>query len=280
MKNQKSNMLKKTNIKRIIPIAMMVLFVAFIMGNGACGKSTKLQNAVAGFQQAGFSDGNVILIGDMTDFYGEKVYMCSDTKYEYYIDDDSFHIRVASLNSTEYEKLMLSKQVALEEREFVQKGHDLIAILFPFMDENYLEIEYQLSTEESIRTPSFTITERRDDCLVNNGSIDLSRNGTLISFGSTYNSFDDFKDTNKFNKKEICEMVFSELQETSAGGLTDDELTQENVLYLRVEKVKLGADIVWLVEVKTVPDGMDPENVYGTMLYKIDVNTGKIDMIS
>jgi hypothetical protein len=108
---------------------------------------------------------------------------------------------------------------------------------------------------------------------VNSGPLELSRGGTIISFTSTHNSVDDFKDTDTFTKEEVCGIVFNELQKTDVNCLTPD-----NVSYQSMYKEKLGEDVFWVVVVKVIPDGFDPENVLGVYLLKIDVHTGQVEI--
>ena len=186
-----------------------------------------LQNAVAHIHEAGLSSGSVSLDGEMENDIGELIYLCSDDTYNYSIHSNGFRIIIAYLKYLTGLYMSELEADALGENEIVQKGHDLVVALFPYMDSPSLSIipDFDFDGMGSAR---IVAEERRDDCFVNVGYIELSKTGIPLSFNATYNSFDDFKDSNRFSKEEIIELAFVELieikrlMEASGGFATDD----------------------------------------------------------
>ena len=170
----------------------------------------KLQNAVQHIHEIGLSGGKIILDGDMENIYGEMIYLCHDDKYNYYIQSNDFHVSGASLS--DLDALYSIEQDALEKNEYILKARELAAVLFPYMDMAYLNFTPYYDIDP-IGSVSFHIIEKREDCLINSGTLDLSKNGTLMSFSSSSYSFVDFRDSYNLTKDEICESAFRELLE-------------------------------------------------------------------
>ena len=169
-----------------------------------------LQNAVIPLQQNDLTTGAFTFESETRDANDQIVYICSDMRYKYYIDGNDFHIRSALLNDEGFNEI-LSDEQALSENEFLKIGNSLLPILFPFMKTEYLEIKHALNYDDYANTYEYTIVERREDCIVNRGLFGLSKGGVLVSFSSTFNDFDDFRDSNKYSKEEVCDIVFKEL---------------------------------------------------------------------
>ena len=152
-----------------------------------------LQNAIIPLRQNDLTNGTLTLEKETKDANDQTVYICCDMRYKYYIDGDDFHIRSALLNNEGFNEILSDERV-LSESEFLKIGNSLLPMLFPFMETEYLEIEHTLNNDDYANTYEYTIVERREDCIVNRGLFGLSKTGVLVSFSSTFNDFDDFRD--------------------------------------------------------------------------------------
>jgi hypothetical protein len=262
----------------------------------------KLQNAVAHIHQAGLSGGTVTLDEEIENIHGEIIYLCHDDAFYYSINSKDFNVDIGSIR--DWDALYANNQDALDESGLTLKAHQLADILFLHMNIAYTDTTSHLLFED-IGAVQFHMYERRDDCLVNIGTLELSKSGVIISFTSSSNSFDDFKDSNRFTKDEIHEIAFRELQELkiiieASGGvdpgaeygiinLPPSDTNAENfptyemylntiddITFVRAEKIISGDRVFWFVEAQVKTSWGSIDTVYDFIwVFQFDVDTGE-----
>ena len=268
-----------------------------------------LYSVVAHIHEIGLSGGVFSLDGEMENVTGEVVYICSDDTYSYYISSD-FHLIIATLKDLDSMYSDAPDTIAIKEDELVEKGYDLIPALFPYLNPTYLRFapDFDFDSVGSVRV---LFLERVDDCLVNIGSLELSKLGTPISFSATCNSIDDFKDSNRFLKDEIYTRAYEELLEGKeivevSGGFDTDGIigllppggdwvgfenidggypqefklyleTQSDVSFIRVEKeIANNGTIIWIIEAQIKTSWGEIDSMFDYIWYlKIDADSGE-----
>jgi len=263
----------------------------------------KLQNAVAHIHQAGLSGGTVILEEEFVNIHGEIIYRCHDDMFNYSIHSNNFNVDIGTLR--DWNALYSNDQEALEHSELMQKAHDLADILFLYMDMTYTDVTPYYDIDD-IGSARFSMYERRENCRVNIGMLELSKSGKIMFFTSSSNSFDEFRNSNTFSIDEISELALSTLLEIKAiveasGGFDpgpeyriiglppsdanyqDDLPTYEiylnsieDITFRQIEKGFNGDKILWFIEAQVSTSLGSFDSVYDYIwVFQFDVETGE-----
>ncbi|MCL2821445.1 MAG: hypothetical protein FWD38_11590 [Oscillospiraceae bacterium] len=263
----------------------------------------KLQNAVARIHHAGLSSGTVILEEEFENIHGEIIYRCHDDMFNYSINSNNFNVDLGTLR--DWDALYTNDQEALEHSELTLIAHDLADTLFLYMDMTYTDITpyYDIDDIGSVR---FSMYERRENCRVNIGMLELSRSGTIMFFTASSNSFSDFSNSNTFSIDKVSEFAFSTLLEIKTiveasggfdpgpeygiiglplndanyqGDLPEYEIylhSIEDITFSQIEKGFFGDKILWFVEaqVRTSLGSFDSVFDY-VWVFQFDAETGE-----
>jgi len=263
----------------------------------------KLQNAVAHIHNSGLSNGTVTLEEEFVNIHGEIIYKCYDDIFNYSIHSNNFNVDLGTLR--DWDALYTNDQEALEHNELTQKAHEIADILFLYIDMTYTEITpyYDIDDIGSVR---FSMHERRDNCRVNIGMLELSKSGKIMFFTSSSNSFYDFKNSNTFSIDEISELTFNTLLEVktiveASGGfdpgseygiiglpLSDVNYQNnlsayeiylnsiEDITFRQIEKAVSGNRTLWFIEaqVRTSLGSYDSAFDY-VWVFQFDADTGE-----
>ncbi len=214
----------KKNIKITICIISVMLLVVFagimtamastptpsIMG--VTPLSGEVSEAITTEIQAlEISRGELKLVAEQQNHWGDQRLICQDDNYQYFIDAESSKVVSMVLNSERLDKLAnLSTDI--------RTAKDYTALVYSYTDtflrsfgKNTMKIESHINAENPVEYVSFEIIDQVGDCLVNTGYMSFAIDGTLVVFGGTSNTIDDFKDSDKLSKSMIKDIVFKEL---------------------------------------------------------------------
>ena len=206
MKNQ-------IKILTAISLAIVTVFVSIAVAVAGTPNVTGSESVQQAIVDLGVTEGDINLIDEHENAYGDKQFTYADDKYTYYMDAASSELIFAVMNS---DKMTVLVENALEITPLeIAKADELFASelqkLFPQYDIKNLTVNVITDNGSPIDYFIYEAQEISGDIVVNRANISFGIDGSLTSFGGTYNKLDDFEGSDKYNKDEIALIAYNYL---------------------------------------------------------------------
>lgn len=151
-----------------------------------------------------FSYGEVGDLIEYYDAYGNKQVSCRDDRYIYTFDADN-HLISARICDELIDSCIFNQSGKVVNYEDVLEK--CMASCLTAFDPKTTSVRVEQSDYEI----DLILNDRRGDCLVNTGAVDMTNDGVLLYVGGTCNSISDFSKENIIRRDEAIEIVVNAL---------------------------------------------------------------------
>ncbi len=179
--------------------------------------------------KTGVSVGTPKLVAEKKDNWGNPQLIFQDDKYEYYVDADKSEIVTMVLKDEHVDSLVKLSTEAPLSIDYSTLAYSYVDSILGSYNKDAMTIKSYVNKENPVEYASCEIKEQVGDCLVNTGYMSFAIDGTLVLYGGTHNTLDDFKDSNKLTQAMVEDIVFDALMKAKADTKYSDIISDISV---------------------------------------------------